>query len=68
MIDKGEVLTDNTKINYCEQCKDCVHWGNDEDDYFTNEYDKASCDMYETKPIYVLDNSGECEYKESVWT
>lgn len=68
-VHKDEVFTDNTKIKHCKQCEDCIFWGNDDDDYFSNAYNKACCDMYpnpETKPDFVLNNTGECEYRETI--
>ena len=59
-----ETLTDNTKISYCEQCKDCAMWGIG-DDPFSNRYDKANCAMFpnpEHKPGYIINNHGECPY------
>ena len=61
-----EILTDNSKINYCLQCKKCKYWGN-RNDPFSNKYDKANCDMYQipsTKPITVINNTGVCAYRE----
>ena len=60
-----EVLTDNTKISYCEQCKDCILWGIG-DDPFSNQYDKANCAMFpnpDHKPGYVINNQGRCPYR-----
>lgn len=59
----SEILTDNTQIQRCNQCKDCAFWGNS--NAFSNEYDKLFCDMFEypqRKPRHVIDNLGECEY------
>ena len=59
-----EILTDNTKIKYCTQCKDCAFWGNS--DAFSNKYDKTNCDMFPypgCKPGYVLNNTGDCQYR-----
>ena len=60
-----EILTDNTKIRYCNQCKNCAFWGNG--DAFSNAYDKTCCDIYPypgMKPSEVINNRGECPY----WT
>ena len=57
-----EELTDNSKIDYCIQCKDCAFWGNS-DDPFTNAHDKACCDQYPypaMKPLSVINNEGKC--------
>ena len=62
----NDILTDNTQISYCEQCEDCKHWGNSGDP-FSNAYDKANCDRYprpERKPDWVINNYGECDFKE----
>lgn len=61
----NEILTDNTKISYCEQCKDCTMWGID-DDPFSNKYTKANCAMYrdpDNKPMYVIYNQAPCPFK-----
>lgn len=63
---KDEVLTDNTKIHYCKQCEHCVNWGNNAQDFRSNMFDKICCDEYpypNTKPQYVIDNSGDCPYR-----
>lgn len=57
-----EILTNNEDIHYCNQCKDCRYWGNS--DAFSNRYDKSNCDQFPypvTKPMYVINNTGECE-------
>lgn len=57
-----ETLSDNTKINYCKQCRKCAFWGNG--DAFTNKYDKSCCDQYPYpigKPDYVINNTGSCD-------
>lgn len=59
-----EVLTDNTRIDYCRQCKNCLNWGHS--NAFGNAYDKSSCDMYpypEKKPDAVIYNTGTCSYR-----
>ena len=58
-----EGLTDNTKIKYCKQCKDCAFWGNS--DAFSNAYDKSCCDMFpypQFKPEYVINSTADCQY------
>ena len=62
-----EILTDNTKIKYCIQCETCMHWGNNPEDYRSNQFSKAYCDHYRfpnTKPQYIIDNKGICKHKE----
>lgn len=63
-----DILTDNTKIAYCEQCETCGLWGNDPEDPFSNEYDKGYCDMFpypdNAKPIGVVNNVEECPFYE----
>lgn len=61
-----DILSDNTKIEYCKQCKNCIHWDKDGSP-FGNQYDKACCDMFpypERKPDFVINNQDECEFKE----
>ena len=60
-----EVLTDNTRISYCEQCKDCAMWGIGNDP-FSNEYTKANCAMFpnpDHKPGYVINNQAPCPFR-----
>jgi len=60
-----EILTDNTKLNKCEQCKTCAY--RDNGDVWSNDYRKACCQVYEYpdhKPSYVFDNTEDCEYYE----
>ena len=64
-MDSKEIFTDNTKIKKYLQCKDCVHWGNDNP--FCNRFDKGCCYMFpypESKPDYVFNGSKDCEYYE----
>ena len=59
-----EVLTDNTKIKRCQQCKDCMMWG--KGDNYSNAYDKSSCLMYpypNFKPLAVINDQDICPYK-----
>ena len=62
---ENEILTDNTKIRYCEQCKDCTLWGIGGDP-FSNAYDKSNCAMFpnpDHKPDYVITNRGVCPFR-----
>lgn len=61
---EDEILTDNTKIEYCRQCLACVFWGGN--DPFSNQYNKACCRMYpypDNKPAGVINNTERCEYR-----
>lgn len=61
----GEILSDNTQIPKCEQCKDCVF--RDDGTVYANHYTKSSCRMHrfpDHKPVGVIDGSEECEYYE----
>ncbi len=56
-----ETLSDNSQIEKCRQCKDCI---------FRDErgHDRAVCMIYSNpghKPLYVIDNKGICEYHNS---
>ena len=65
-IHKDEVLTDNSKIEYCKQCKDCIF--RDDGTVYSNQYTKASCIMFPhpaSKPLHVINNKGVCEYHHS---
>lgn len=62
---KDEILSDNTKADYCQQCKDCTLWGIG-DDPFQNRYDKSNCAMFpnpDHKPGYVINNQGPCPFR-----
>lgn len=64
MEHESEILSDNTKIGYCRQCRDCVFW--DGGDLYSNQYDKASCKMYpfpDHKPMDVMHNRADCPYR-----
>ena len=53
-----EVLTDNTQIPKCEQCKDCFFRD-------ANGHDKGVCLIYpDLKPMGVIKNTEECEYHD----
>lgn len=60
----NEVLSDNSNAGYCAQCKDCVRWGNG--DAFSNRHFKSNCDAYiypACKPTFVINNTGDCEFR-----
>lgn len=62
---ENEILTDNTKIRYCVQCKECTLWGIGGDP-FSNAYDKSNCAMFpnpDHKPAYVINNEGQCPFR-----
>ena len=62
MIDPDEILTDNSKVEICRQCKTCMF--NDGGDYWSNKYDKSCCAVFmhpESKPIEVI-NNGDCDF------
>jgi hypothetical protein len=61
----GEIFTDNTQIEKNKQCKDCMLRSDGTAD--TNDYRKCECVIYqypESKPSYVFNNTGKCEYYE----
>ena len=68
MLHEGEILTDNTQIETCNQCADCIYWGHNEDPY-SNAFDKLYCDKYphgkSRKPMWVVDNYGDCDYRQT---
>lgn len=67
LMNNDDILTDNTKINYCEQCKNCINW-NDKNEPFSNAYDKAFCDIFpypdDKKPFGVINNTEDCPFFE----
>lgn len=57
-VHADEVLSDNSNVENCKQCKDCI---------FISKlgYDRATCTIYQNpghKPLRVIDNKGICEY------
>ena len=59
-------LTDNSKIEYCKQCKNCINW-DPNGSPFGNQYDKAFCNMYaypDGKPPGIINNIENCDYRE----
>ncbi len=62
---EDDSATDNGKLVICEQCKTCVL--RDNGDIWSNDYRKASCQMYpypEHKPEMVVRGEEECDYYE----
>ena len=60
-----EVLTDNSKIEYCKQCKDCKY--RDGGDAWSNDYQKSYCAIFSyptSKPIEVINNKADCAYRK----
>jgi hypothetical protein len=60
-----EILTDNTALDKCRQCKDCLFWN--DGTVYSNNYQKGSCAIYgypDSKPIDVMLNKEKCEYYE----
>lgn len=63
---EDDILSDNTQIEKCNQCKDCKNWS-PEGSPFQNKFDKTSCDAYpypDYKPVYIINNTGPCEFYE----
>ena len=59
-----EMLSDNTQIQYCKQCKNCENWNGG--DAFSNRFDKSSCKVYEypdCKPVGVINNHEICRFR-----
>lgn len=60
-----DILSDNTQISKCEQCKTCIF--RNDGTVYSNDYRKASCRMYphpRFKPLAVMNNTENCEYYE----
>lgn len=58
-----ETLSDNTQIENCKQCKNCMH--QDDGTLWSNHYTKSSCRMFpypKMKPSAVINNTGKCPY------
>lgn len=58
----GEVLTDNTKISYFEQCRDCIYKGFELHGEFIDDYNRCCCLAYpDMKPSGIDDGSEQCD-------
>lgn len=60
-----DILSDNTQIPKCEQCKECIF--RDDGTVYSNDYRKSSCRMYpypRFKPLAVMNNTEDCEFYE----
>lgn len=58
-----ETLSDNSHVENCKQCKDCIF--RDDGTVWSNDYRKSCCQMYQypnMKPLRVVNNTGICEY------
>lgn len=58
-----EILTDNTQLPKCEQCKDCEF--RDDGTIYANDYKKSSCSMYpypQFKPVGVIRSTEPCDF------
>lgn len=64
---KDEILSDNSKLENCKQCKDCAFWN--DGTVWSNDYKKSCCMIYQypsCKPMHVINNKGLCEYYSKV--
>lgn len=62
-VHKDEVLSDNSHVENCKQCKDCLF--RDNGTVWSNDYRKSSCMIYkhpDIKPLRVINNNGLCDY------
>ena len=60
-----EVLSDNTHVENCKQCKECAL--RDDGTVWSNHYTKSSCQRYpypRMKPLEVINNKADCPF----WT
>lgn len=58
-----DILTDNTGIENCKQCKACLF--RDDGTPYSNDYRKSCCEMFPypgMKPLGVINNKENCEY------
>lgn len=58
-----ETLSDNSHVENCKQCKDCIF--RDDGTVWSNSYQKGCCQIYQypnMKPLRVVNNTGTCEY------
>ena len=60
-----DILSDNTQLSKCEQCKNCIF--RDDGTVYSNDYRKSSCRIYpypQFKPLGVMNNTEQCEFYE----
>ena len=58
-----ETLSDNTQVETCKQCKNCLF--KSDGTVWSNKYNKSYCRIYQyprIKPLYVINNERTCEY------
>ena len=56
-----ETLSDNSQVEHCKQCKDCIFR---DDGTEGSHYTKSSCQIFKypnMKPLNVINNRGKCE-------
>jgi hypothetical protein len=61
----GEIPTDNTALDVCRQCKNCLF--KNDGTVWTSHYQKGACAIYpypESKPTDVMLNRETCEFYE----
>ena len=60
---ENEVFSDNSYVENCKQCKDCIF--RDDGTAWSNDHRKSCCQMFQypnMKPFRVINNKGICEY------
>lgn len=58
-----ETLSDNSNVENCKQCKDCIF--KDDGTVWSNHYTKTSCQIYKHpnfKPLAIMDNKQLCVF------
>lgn len=58
-----ETLSDNSNVENCKQCKDCIF--RDDGTVWSNHYTKACCQIYKhpnIKPLDVINNKQSCVF------
>lgn len=65
---KDDILSNNTKADYCKQCAKCIHWGKSGTPW-DNKHDKSNCEIYpypeKMKPVDVVNNNADCPYRKT---
>lgn len=62
---KDDILSNNTKADYCKQCKSCDRWGKSGTPW-DNKHDKSNCIAFphpvSMKPTGVINNETKCPF------
>ena len=64
---KNDILSDNSQVENCKQCKDCAL--RDDGTVYSNNYQKCCCLMFQHprfKPLEIIENKALCPFYKKV--